>query len=538
MQPTRHPTQRWLLALLVAFVALDASGQALAAVFTDPAPRPTPESATTQRPNIIFIFSDDHAPHALSAYGSQVNETPNIDRLATEGALFLNSFCGNSICGPSRATVLTGLHSHANGFMRNGDRFDGEQPTFPAQLRAAGYQTAIIGKWHLVSDPVGFDHWMVLPGQGQYYNPDFLTPEGKVRIEGYVTDVTTDLALDWLESGREQDKPFLLMAQHKAPHRSWMPGPEELGLYADTVFPEPPTLFDDYAGRGPAAAEQEMEIDRHMTLFYDLKLEPTDEEAADLKGPDTWGVGMRDRLTEEQLATWDASFREENAAFREADPQGDDLVRWKYQRYMKNYLRCIAGVDKSVGRILDWLDADPELAANTLVIYSSDQGFYLGDHGWYDKRWMYEESLRMPLLARWPAGIPAGLRIPDLVQNIDYAPTFLELAGVEPERPMHGLSLVPHLTGQPQDAWRDAIYYRYYEFPGAHQVAPHHGVRTDRHKLIHFMGPEHDYWELYDLEQDPDELTSVADNPEYAEIRAELSAQLQTLRARYGDDAD
>ena len=488
-----------------------------------------------QRPNIIFIFSDDHAPHAISAYGSKINQTPNIDRLAREGMLFANCFCGNSICGPSRATILTGKHCHANGFMRNGNRFNPMQTTFPKLLQKAGYQTAMIGKWHLTSNPTGFDYWRVLPGQGDYYNPVFITPEGREQIQGYCTEITTDLALKWLKTGRDQSKPFVLMCQHKAPHRSWMPGPRELGMYRGMKIPEPSTLFDNYAGRGRAAANQEMEIDRHMYMYYDLKLEPNELEQKNLKGPDRGWNRLRKRMTAPQLAAWDAHYRPENRAFREANLSGKDLVRWKYQRYIKNYLSCIAGVDKSVGQLLDHVNGDPKLAENTIVIYCSDQGFYLGDNGWYDKRWMYEESLRMPLVVRWPGKIKAGSKATALTQNIDFAPTFLELCGVKAPGDIHGESLVPILKGAKPASWRDAIYYHYYESHAVHMVGAHYGVRTDRYKLMYFYDPENRYWELYDLKTDPNERKSVHDDPKYAKIRDGLKNRLKELRAQYAD---
>jgi arylsulfatase A-like enzyme len=511
----------------------------LATLFVAPAPAYSQSAGTTTpvRPNILFIFADDHATQAIGAYGSVINETPNIDRLAREGVLFRNSFCANSICAPSRATVLTGLHSAANGVLRNGNTFDSSRPTFPQALQAAGYSTALIGKWHLAGDPSGFDFWRVLPGQGQYYNPDFRTPEGVVRLAGHVTALTTDLALDWLESGRDPDQPFLLMCQHKAPHRSWMPGPDELGLYRDGDLPEPPTLFDDYSGRGAPAAEQEMEIARHLFTHYDLKLD-LPQDPSSLEGPDSWVEGMRARLSAEQLAAWDAAYAAENAAFGADPPKGNALVRWKYQRYVKNYLRCVAGVDRSVGQLLDWLDEHPEIAANTVVVYSSDQGFYLGEHGWYDKRWMYEQSLAMPLIVRWPGGGPTGSEVRALVQNIDYAPTLLELAGVTPDMPLHGRSLVPLLRGEVPDDWRDAIYYRYAESHAVHNVAAHVGVRTARYKLMHFHEPEHDSWELYDLETDPLELHSLADDPAYTHIREGLERRLAELQAEFGEEQD
>jgi N-acetylglucosamine-6-sulfatase len=524
-------------ALLMVLAGCTADGgDTTATTGATPAPRDTAPAVrpdlSGSRPNIIFIFTDDHAPHAISAYGSVINDTPNIDRLADEGVLFRRSYCANSICGPSRATILTGLHSHANGFMQNGNTFDGTQQTFPQLLQRAGYQTAIIGKWHLNSDPVGFDHWAILPGQGQYYNPDFIFPDGRRRVEGYCTDVTTDMALAWLETGRDADKPFVLMCQHKAPHRAWMPGPEELNLYDGQTIPEPDTLFDDYAGRGPALPDNEMEIDRHMSFGYDLMCPIDDDE---------WLMNAyrnnMNRMTEAQRAAWDAAFNDENDAFR-GQMEGmseEDIVRWKYQRYIKNYLRCVAGVDRNVGRVLDWLDRHPDIAANTIVIYSSDQGFYLGDHGWYDKRWMYEESFAMPLIVRWPGHIPAGVENNELVQNIDYAPTFLDLAGTVPDTPMHGMSLVPLLEGDAELPGRDALYYHYYESRATHRVAAHYGVATDNYKLIHYYEPEWDYWELFDRQQDPDELTSVYDDPAYADVQLRLYQRLQALREAFGN---
>ncbi len=488
------------------------------------------------RPNIVFIFSDDHAAHAISAYGSGINETPNIDRIANAGLLFRNNFCGNSICGPSRATILTGKHCHENGFMRNGNTFDGNQPTMPKMLQRAGYQTAMIGKWHLTSDPQGFDHWIVLPGQGQYYNPDFKTPEGRVRIEGHATNITTDLAIEWLD-GRDPDKPFLLMCQHKAPHRSWMPAPEDLPLYQGETLPEPATLFDDYAGRTEGAKHQEMTLVEHMYLHYDLMVPPTDaQRAAGLQGPDRAFDNMMKRLTPAQKKTWDAAFMAENDAFQADPPTGKERLRWYYQRYIKNYLRCVNGVDRSVGRLLAWLDAHPKVKANTIVVYSSDQGFYLGDHGWYDKRWMYEESFRMPLVMSWPGKLPEGVEVESLTQNIDYAPTFLDLAGIATPDDMHGTSLVPLLDGEEPDDWRDALYYHYYESHAVHMVPAHYGVRTDRYKLVRYYEPQWNDWELFDLEKDPDELRSVHEDPAYAAVFEALKRRLQELREQYGDD--
>ncbi len=486
------------------------------------------------RPNILFVFSDDHATHAISAYGSAIAATPNIDHLAFAGALFPANFCGNSLCGPSRATILTGKHSHQNGCMRNGNSFDSSQPTFARLLHDAGYQTAVIGKWHLETEPVGFDHWAVLPGQGQYYNPDFLMPSGRVRMPGHVTDVTTQMAIDWLEQ-RDADQPFLLMCQHKAPHRPWQPAPEDLGLFADETIPEPPTLFDDYQGRAAPAAQTEMQIDRDLTLHYDLMVPPTDAERPTLVDPDPAYDELMARMTVEQRTAWDQAFAVENAAFRARPPTGRALVQWKYQRFIKNYLRCVAGVDRSVGRLLAWLHAHPAVEQNTIVIYASDQGFYLGDHGWFDKRWMYEESLRMPLCVAWPGHIEAGRSIAQLTQNIDFAPTFLDLAGVPVPADMQGRSLVPLLEGRIDVPWRDAIYYHYYESQATHMVPAHFGVRTDRFKLIRYYEPQWNTWELFDLQQDPHELHSVATDPAYRDVRAELTKRLDQLRTQYGD---
>jgi arylsulfatase A-like enzyme len=482
-----------------------------------------------RQPNILFVFTDDHAPHAISAYGSRINRTPNIDRIADEGAIFQNSFCTNAICAPSRAVVLTGKHSHVNGKLDNSDEFDMTQPTFNKLLQQAGYQTAVIGKWHLRADPAGFDHWHVLPGQGQYYNPDFRTPAGTVRHTGYATDIITDLSMEWLRSGRDPERPFLLMCQHKAPHRNWMPGPAHLSLYEDEDIPEPETLFDDYSGRASGAANQEMSIAEHFFPAYDLKITPA--SADNERDNNLWNAAF-DRMTEEQQRAWNAAYGPRNELFQQSQPQGRDRVRYFYQRYIKDYLRCIASVDDNVGRLLDYLD-ESGLADDTLVIYSSDQGFYLGEHGWYDKRWMYEESLRMPFVARWPGRIEPGTRVTQMIQNIDYAPTFLDAAGVEIPSAMQGESIVPLMRGRTPGDWRSSIYYHYYEFPAVHMVAKHYGVRTERHKLIYYY--ETDEWELFDLERDPHELQSAYDDPAYAEVVVELKTELKRLRSQYGD---
>ncbi len=472
--------------------------------------------AAPERPNILFVFTDDHAAHAISAYGSKINTTPNIDRLAKEGMLFRNCFCTNSICAPSRAVILTGKHSHLNGVIDNRQPFDGKQQHLGKLFTAAGYQTALIGKWHLKSDPTGFSHWAVLSGaggQGTYYNPAFKTDAGPVVKEGYCTDVTTDMALDWLKR-RDAKKPFLMMCQHKAPHRSWEPGPNELALYRDKDIPEPATLFDDHAGLASPAKKQEMTVERHLTPF-DLKLVPPKN------------------LNKEQLAKFTAAYKEENEAFARAKLTGKELVRWKYQRYIKDYLRCVAGVDTNLGRVLKYLD-DSGLAKNTIVIYSSDQGFYLGDRGWYDKRWMYDESLRMPLIVRWPGKVKAGSECKDLAQNLDYAQTFLDAAGIEAPKDMQGASLVPLLKGEAPKDWRKSIYYHYFEYPAVHSVQRHYGVRTATHKLIHYYLI--DEWELFDLVKDPGERSNVYGSRPYLAHQESLKTELTRLRKQYKAD--
>lgn len=462
------------------------------------------------RPNIVFIFTDDHAAHALSCYGSKINKTPHLDRLAREGTLFQNCFCTNSICGPSRAVILTGKHSHLNGVINNRVRFNGAQQTFPKLLQKAGYQTAMVGKWHLKSLPTGFDHYEVLIGQGPYYNPPMIANGKRVKHIGYTTEIITDIAMKFLTT-RDADKPFLLMFQHKAPHRNWQPGPKYLTMFDDVTIPEPDTLFDDYRGRGTAARTQDMTIKKTLTP-NDLKLVPPRN------------------LTPSQRKAWDAAYAPKNAAFRNANLKGKALVRWKYQRYIKDYLRCIASVDDNVGRVLDYLDKTG-LAKNTVVIYSSDQGFYLGDHGWFDKRFMYEESYRMPLLVRWPGHTRAGSVNTDLVSNIDFAQTFLDLAGVAATGDMQGHSLVPLFKGKTPTDWRKALYYHYYEFPGPHSVRRHFGVRDARYKLIHFYNV--DEWELYDLKRDPREMNSVYGDPQYDTITSRLRTELDRLQKHH-----
>jgi arylsulfatase A-like enzyme len=480
------------------------------------------------KPNIVFIFTDDHASQSIGAYGSKINKTPNIDRLAKEGAVFINSFCANSICGPSRACVLTGKHSHKNGFMFNGVRggFNGAQFTFPKLLQKAGYQTAMIGKWHLGSTPTGFDYYQILPGQGSYYNPVFKTAEGKKKYTGYCTTITTDIALEWLD-GRDKDKPFVLMCQHKAPHRPWAPDLKHLHNYDDVDIPEPPTLFDKWENRSVSLKGNHMSIDTHFYYHYDLKV--FDPVPFASKRETHLKCSEYRRMNPEQKKVWDAAFGPKNKAFLANPPVGKALHRWKYQRYVKNYLRCIDSVDENVGRVLDYLDKNG-LAKNTIVIYSSDQGFYLGEHGWYDKRWMFEESLKMPFLIRWPGVINPGTKSKKLIQNIDYAPTFLEIAGVDVPAEVQGKSMVP-MFKNPDAPWRKSIYYHYYEHGGEHQVPAHEGVRNDRYKLINFY--RNDGLNLFDLETDPTEMKDVSKDPSYKDVLGAMKAELVRLRTEY-----
>ncbi|MDA7632685.1 sulfatase-like hydrolase/transferase [bacterium] len=486
--------------------------------------------AASKQPNIVFIFSDDHAVQAISAYGSKINQTPGIDRLAKEGAVFVNSFCANSICGPSRACILTGKHSHINGFRRNGERFNGNQVTFPKLLQQAGYQTALVGKWHLGTDPTGFHYWEVLPGQGNYYNPDFLQMNGaRKRYTGYCTDIITDRAVKWLDEERDKTKPFVLMCQHKAPHRNWSPAPRHFSMFDGKDIPEPDSLFDDYSGRSPLLKENEMSIKNHFYWGHDAKLHGEGQY------PDSFlsGIGNREyqRMNGEQKAAWDKQYEPENQAFLEKMKTGEmserEVISWKYQRYVKDYLRTIAALDENVGRVLDYLDEN-DLTENTIVIYSSDQGFYLGEHGWYDKRWMFEESLKMPFVVRWPGVISPGTQSTALIQNIDYAPTFLEAAGAPIPEAIQGRSLIPVFKNHSRATsdWRDSIYYAYYENDAVHEVPIHDGIRTQHYKAMFF--PRGRQWQLFDLIKDPQEMQSVHADKNYQPI-------LRGLQQRYHD---
>ncbi|MCC8145693.1 MAG: sulfatase [Bacteroidales bacterium] len=491
--------------------------------------------------NILYIMSDDHSYQTISAYDKRFIETPNIDRIARDGVRFTNSFVANSISGPSRACMLTGKHSHKNGFKDNDGAFDGSQQTFPKLLQKAGYQTAIVGKWHLHSDPTGFDYWNILPGQGEYYNPVFIDNGEKKNMKGYVTNITTDIALDWLSKERDADKPFCLLLHHKAPHRTWMPDTLDLGRFDATNLPLPDNFFDTYKGR-IAAQQQEMSIEKDMNVLYDLKMADKEKEISTVRGYDNVGrdmyqtTGKPGRMDEDQKAAWDRYYDPIIADFKTRQLEGEELTVWKYQRYMRDYLSVIASVDRNVGRVIDYLQENG-LWENTLVIYTSDQGFYMGEHGWFDKRFMYEESLRTPLLVHIPSESGKAMVSEDdekyyMVQNIDYAPTFLELAGVEIPDDIQGKSMLPILKGQKVDDWRNSLYYHYYEYPGAHSVKRHYGVRNDRYKLIHFYN-DIDTWELYDLKTDPQEMHNIYDEPGNEELIKTMKDELTKLQELY-----
>lgn len=493
----------------------------------------------TRRPNILFIMTDDHTTQAMSCYGGRLIQTPNMDRIAGEGIRFDNCYATNALSGPSRACILTGKFSHENGFTDNASIFDGDQQTFPKLLQQAGYQTAIVGKWHLISEPQGFDYWSVLSGQGEqgdYYSPDFWEKDGdttrNVTCEGYVTDVVTDKAISYIQ-GRDKDRPFCLMLHQKAPHRNWMPSPKNLGIFNDTVFPEPENLFDDYSGRGEAARSQDMSLERTFTEDWDLKLLTGDEMRAN---PSNRLAQVYLRMPEDVQRKWDSVYAGRIAEYRSGKLSGKELVRWKYQQYMRDYLATVLSVDEGIGRVLECLEKEGELD-NTIVVYTSDQGFFLGEHGWFDKRFMYEECQRMPLIVRYPKAIKAGSVSSALCMNVDFAPTFLDFAGVEIPSDIQGKSLKRVLEngGKTPEDWRKAVYYHYYEYPAEHSVKRHYGIRTDDFKLIHFYN-DIDQWEMYDMKNDPKEMCNVFDSEEYASTRESLLELLRDVQKQYGDD--
>ena len=499
-----------------------------------PAALASPPQAEQRRPNIIFIMSDDHAQAAVSAYGEtigQVAPTPNIDRIAQNGALFENSYVTNSLCGPARATMLTGLFSNMHGFTRNGQAFDNSMWNWVRELGTHGYDTALFGKWHLNTSPegAGIGTWAVLDDQGKYYNPDIITPQGRSVVEGYASDIITDMSLNWLEEEREAGEPFAILIHHKAPHRNFMPAIRHIQKYMGTEFPVPTNYFDHYEGR-PAAAAQEMNIYRDMYEGHDLKM--TEEVGSRELRYNPWTDDF-DRMTGEQREAFFGALQPGNDAMNAADLTEREMALWKYQRYMEQYLGTVAAVDESVGRVLDWLEASGE-ADNTILIYTSDQGFYLGEHGWFDKRFMYEESLRTPLVMQYPGHIAPGTRVSVPVQNVDYAPTFLDYAGLPGREQIQGRSLREVVDGTPPADWREDIYYHYYEYPGFHAVRAHYGVKSGRYKLMRFYG-DINQWEFYDLAGDPMEMDNRIEDPSSQRIIADLKQRLEALRTRYGD---
>ena len=506
------------------------------------------EEKEKQRPNILFIMSDDHAYQAISAYTDHLMETPNIDRIAKEGMLFTNACVTNSICAPSRAVILTGKHSHLNGKIDNRFPFDTTNMTFPQLFHDAGYQTAMFGKLHFGNNPKGFDEFKILPGQGTYYNPDFITKkEGKIKMEGYTTDLITDHTLNWLKNDRKEDQPFLLMYLHKAPHREWLPPERHFKEYIKKTFPEPATLFDDYEGRGSAAKQAEMNLLTHMNWAGDSKITPEVMDELGIPGTPSWDdrpswdklafqreVG---RLTPAQRAKWDAVYGPMIEEFKKMYPtmSDEDKMKWRYQRYMQDYCGSIAAVDDGVGEVLDYLKEN-NLEDNTIVVYTSDQGFYLGEHGWFDKRFIYNESFKTPLLVRWPGVIKEQSVNTQMVQNLDFAQTFLDAAGIPIPSDMQGESLVPLFKGDSED-FREAVYYHYYEYPSVHMVKRHYAIVTEEYKLVHFYY-DVDEWELYDRKKDEHELLNVYDDPAYAEVVKELKEKLTAMRIQYKDSKE
>lgn len=488
-------------------------------------------NAPARKPvNIVYIMTDDHTAQMMSCYDRRYASTPNLDRIARDGVRFTNSFVANSLSGPSRACMLTGKHSHKNGFTDNTTcTFDGTQPTFPKLLQAAGYETAIFGKWHLESLPTGFDRWAIVPGQGNYYNPDFIEQSGDtVAVHGYLTNLITDKSLNWLENEHDPSRPFCLLIHHKAIHRNWMADTAHLRLFEDRTFPLPDNFFDDYAGR-EAAASAEMRVADHLDVIYDLKM-----YRADKQSPLKFRFeSFYNRMDSAQKAAWDAFYDPIAKDFYSRNLTGRELAEWKYQRYMRDYLKVVKSLDDNVGRVLDYLQ-EHGLLENTLVVYTSDQGFYMGEHGWFDKRFMYEESMHTPLLMLLPEGYERRGDVGEMVQNIDYAPTFLELAGVEVPADIQGRSLLPLLRGEAPQDWRTSLYYHFYEYPAEHSVKRHYGVRTDRYKLIHFYN-DIDRWELYDLASDPTEMHNLYGEPAMEAVADSMKQVLRAAQEEYDD---
>lgn len=493
-------------------------------------------------PNILFIMSDDHAYQAISAYSDKLIKTPNIDRIADGGMLFTNACVTNSICAPSRAVILSGKHSHINGKIDNIFPFDTAQITFPQLLQDAGYQTAMFGKLHFGNNPKGFDQFKILPGQGWYYNPEFITKyEGRDTVVGYTTDIITDMSLDWLKEERKEDQPFLLMYLHKAPHREWLPPKRHYTNYLKKEFPEPETLFDNYEGRGSAALEAEMNLLTHMNWAGDSKIPPEVMDELGIAENSIWDkkayARTVDRLTPAQRKDWDEAYNPMIKKFKKEYPNmsDKDLMKWRYQRYMQDYLGSIAAVDDGVGEVLDYLE-ESGLDENTIVVYTSDQGFYLGEHGWFDKRFIYNESFKTPLMVKWPAVIKPQSVNTQMVQNLDFANTFLDAARLEAPSDMQGESLLPLFKGENAN-FRDAVYYHYYEYPSVHMVKRHYGIVTEDYKLVHFYY-DVDEWELYDRKKDKLEMTNVYNDDAYQNVVTELKDQLAQMRIKYKDSPE
>ena len=506
-----------------------------------------------ERPNILFIMSDDHAYQAISAYDDRLIQTPNIDRIADEGILFTNACVTNSICAPSRAVILTGKHSHLNGKIDNHAKFDTTQVTFPQLFQKAGYQTAMYGKLHFGNNPKGVDDFLILPGQGDYINPKFLGKEKDTLITGYVSDVITDLTLNWFKTKRDKSKPFMMMYLHKAPHRAWWPSPEKFAEFYEKTFPEPETLFDDYSNRGTAAKTAEMNLLTHMQYMHDSKVRPSvieemgkvEPEIVYVRGdgtlmrPTARGFyGPFGRANEEQKKKYNVTLDKISADFKENWPTMNDTqkMKWKFQRYMQDYLATISSVDDNVGRVLDYLE-ETGLDDNTIVVYTSDQGFYLGEHGWFDKRFIYDESFKTPLMVKWPNKIKPGITNDEMVQNLDFAQTFLEAAMIDVPDDMQGESLMPLLLSE-NDKWtREEVYYHYYEYPSVHMAKRHYGIVTKEFKLVRFYY-DVDEWELYDRLNDPNEMNNVYDDPAYADVVKDLTERLANLRVKYKDSEE
>lgn len=492
--------------------------------------------AAQQRPNIIFIMSDDHDADAISAYNKNLISTPGIDRLANEGMLFTRNFVANSICGPVRATVITGQHSHKNGMKDNRTRFDSSRITLPVIFRQNGYQTAIVGKWHLHSYPVGYDYWKILPGQGLYFEPRFISMKGDTSTHhGYATDVITDEAIKWLDN-RDKNKPFFLQVHHKAPHRYFLAPLKYIEQFHSLSFPEPATLYADTAGHGTAWRLQTMSILRDMKLCSDLKVDPKFLTDLPEYKPDSAEISyyntIFNRIPEPDRSKIKKIYEERGMLLRELRPQGKELLKYKYQWYMQDYLACVASVDENVSKLLNYLDQH-QLTANTLVIYTGDQGMYLGENGWFDKRWMYDVSMNAPLLMRWPGHIRPSTINTNMTQTIDYAPTMLNAAGIKVPSFMQGLSLVPTITGKQKQLPRHNLYYHFYEYQADHTVLQHLGVRGERYKLIYFYTVNE--WELYDLKTDPQEQRNLIHNAAYQKIANQMKKGLLKLRTLYDD---